>query len=253
MIAPLLTYDCQFPGWSIGPTPNEYVPNQLLDAVESLPEPPTKIVVATNQNGSTDFITRGIPDDDSDPGMLTIAEERGYEVVDLPYPPGTTDWAPIATQIHDEDPDLLVNNACSSSTWCSRFPTGRLQTTAQRAIVVVAWIDAFVVTLPWFLLGGDMSGRRPGRAAQRAGDRRRARGGREVFDVASSLIAVVIAIAAIARAAAQAARRHAAPAPRAGADAVDRARRHDAARPRLPRRRGVGARRASSRPSASPG
>ena len=110
VIAPLLTYDCQFPGWSIGPTPNEYVPNQLLDAVESLPEPPTKIVVATNQSGSTDFITRGIPDDDSDPGMLSIAEERGYEVVDLPYPPGTTDWAPIATQIRDEDPDLLVNN-----------------------------------------------------------------------------------------------------------------------------------------------
>ena len=82
----------------------------LLDAVESLPEPPATIVVATNQSGSTDFITRGAPDDDSDAGMLSIAEERGYEVVDLPYPPGTTDWAPIATQIRDADPDLLVNN-----------------------------------------------------------------------------------------------------------------------------------------------
>jgi branched-chain amino acid transport system substrate-binding protein len=84
VLAPLLSYDCQFPGWSIGPTPNEY--------------------------GSTDFITRGLPDDDADPGMLTIAEERGYEVVDIAYPPGTTDWAPIATQIRDEAPDLLVNN-----------------------------------------------------------------------------------------------------------------------------------------------
>jgi branched-chain amino acid transport system substrate-binding protein len=110
VLAPLLSYECQFPGWSIGPMPNEFVPNQLLDAVESLPEPPTKIVVATNQNGSTDFITRGLPDDDSDPGMLSIAEERGYEVVDISYPPGTTDWAPIATQIRDEAPDLLVNN-----------------------------------------------------------------------------------------------------------------------------------------------
>ncbi len=110
VIAPLLSYDCQFPGWSIGPTPNEYVPTMLLDAVESLPEPPATIVVATNQSGSTDFITRGAPDDDSDAGMLSIAEERGYEVVDLPYPPGTTDWAPIATQIRDADPDLLVNN-----------------------------------------------------------------------------------------------------------------------------------------------
>ena len=110
VIAPLLSYDCQFPGWSIGPTPNEYVPTMLLDAVESLPEPPATIVVATNQSGSTDFITRGVPDDDSDAGMLSIAEERGYEVVDMPYPPGTTDWAPIATQIRDADPDLLVNN-----------------------------------------------------------------------------------------------------------------------------------------------
>jgi branched-chain amino acid transport system substrate-binding protein len=110
VLAPLLSYECQFPGWSIGPTPNEYVPNQLLDLVETLPEPPQKIVVATNQNGSTDFITRGLPDDDADPGMLSIAEERGYEVVDIAYPPGTTDWAPIATQIRDEAPDLLVNN-----------------------------------------------------------------------------------------------------------------------------------------------
>jgi branched-chain amino acid transport system substrate-binding protein len=110
VIAPLLSYECQFPGWSIGPEPNSYVPNMLLDAVESLPEPPSKIVVVTNQSGSTDFITRGSPDDDSDPGMLSIGEERGYEVVDLPYPPGTTDWAPIAAQIRDEAPDLLVNN-----------------------------------------------------------------------------------------------------------------------------------------------
>ena len=39
VIAPLLTYECQFPAWSIGPDPNEYVPNQLFDAVESLPNP----------------------------------------------------------------------------------------------------------------------------------------------------------------------------------------------------------------------
>ena len=33
VLAPQLTYDCQFPAWSIGPTPNEFVPNQLFDAV----------------------------------------------------------------------------------------------------------------------------------------------------------------------------------------------------------------------------
>ncbi len=33
VLAPQLTYDCQFPAWSIGPTPNEFIPNQLFDAV----------------------------------------------------------------------------------------------------------------------------------------------------------------------------------------------------------------------------
>jgi branched-chain amino acid transport system substrate-binding protein len=27
VLAPQLTYNCQFPAWSIGPTPNQYVPN----------------------------------------------------------------------------------------------------------------------------------------------------------------------------------------------------------------------------------
>jgi signal transduction histidine kinase len=76
------------------------------------------------------------------------------------------------------------------------FPSGRLQTTAQRAIVLGSYIDAFVVTLPWFLLGGDLS----------RGDRDAPRnalaiahepGVASVFDAASSLGAVVIAVAAI--------------------------------------------------------
>ena len=58
VIAPQLTYECQFPAWSIGPTPNEFVPNQLFDAVASLPTPPKRIAMLTNQNGSTDFVTR---------------------------------------------------------------------------------------------------------------------------------------------------------------------------------------------------
>lgn len=110
VLAPLLEYDCQFPGWSIGPTPNEYVPNMLLDAVATLPDPPQRIAVVTNQNGSTDFISRGLPDDDSDPGMVSIARDRGLEVEDISYPPGTTDWAPIAAQVREFDPDLVVNN-----------------------------------------------------------------------------------------------------------------------------------------------
>ena len=33
VIAPQLTYECQFPAWSIGPTPNQFVPTQLFEAV----------------------------------------------------------------------------------------------------------------------------------------------------------------------------------------------------------------------------
>jgi branched-chain amino acid transport system substrate-binding protein len=111
VLAPLLEYECQFPAWSIGPEPNVYVPEQLFDALESLPEPPETIAIVTNQNGSTDYISRGLPDDESDPGAISIAEERGLEVVlELPYPPGTSEWAPIAAEIRDADPDVVMNN-----------------------------------------------------------------------------------------------------------------------------------------------
>ncbi|MGH9214486.1 MAG: amino acid ABC transporter substrate-binding protein [Acidimicrobiales bacterium] len=111
VIAPLLTYECQFPAWSIGTDPNEFVPEQLFDAMESLPTPPQRVAIVTNQNGSTDFIGYGSPDDDSDTGMVSIAEERGFEVApEIRYPPTTTDWAPIAAEIRDADPDLVINN-----------------------------------------------------------------------------------------------------------------------------------------------
>src|SRR5688572_21514529 len=43
VLAPAMTYECQFPAWSIGPTPNEFVPNQLFDAFESLGNPPATV------------------------------------------------------------------------------------------------------------------------------------------------------------------------------------------------------------------
>ncbi len=111
VIAPLLTYECQFPGWSIGTEPNVFVPEQLFDAMESLPTPPQSVAIVTNQNGSTDFIGYGSPDDDSDPGMVSIAQDRGLDVVaEVRYPPNTSDWVPIATQIRDANPDLVINN-----------------------------------------------------------------------------------------------------------------------------------------------
>ena len=31
VLAPLMSYACQFPGWSIGPEPNSFIPNQIAD------------------------------------------------------------------------------------------------------------------------------------------------------------------------------------------------------------------------------
>jgi len=109
VIAPLLTYECQFPAWSIGPTPNQFVPNQLFDAVASLPNAPKKVAVLTNQNGSTDFVSYGANNDKT--GAVSITKSRGLELVlEVRYPPTTTDWAPIATQVAAAKPDLVINN-----------------------------------------------------------------------------------------------------------------------------------------------
>jgi branched-chain amino acid transport system substrate-binding protein len=111
VLAPLMTYECQFPSWSIGPEPNVFVPEQLYDALESLDEPPASIAFVTNQSGSTDFITHGQADVD-DRDAVTIAEERGLEVVaDVSYPPGHDDWSAIAAQIRDADPDFVMMNS----------------------------------------------------------------------------------------------------------------------------------------------
>jgi branched-chain amino acid transport system substrate-binding protein len=110
--APLMAYDCQFPAWSLGPHPNVFMPNELLDALESLDNPPASIVVVTNQGGSTDFITRGLADVENDPGLLTIAADRGIEVLaDIPYPPGTTEWGAIAQQVAGANADAVIMNS----------------------------------------------------------------------------------------------------------------------------------------------
>src|SRR5918992_1996423 len=88
VLAPAMAYDCQFPAWSIG-----FVPNQ---------------------GGSTDFITHGSPDDEADPSAVTIAEERGLQVladISYPPPPGTPDWAAIAAQVRDANPDAVMMNS----------------------------------------------------------------------------------------------------------------------------------------------
>jgi branched-chain amino acid transport system substrate-binding protein len=111
VLAPLMGYRCQFPSWSISFAPNEFIPNQLYDALESLPEPPQTIAFVTNQSGSTDFVTYGQPDVE-DPGALPIAQERGLELVaEIRYPPGTTEWAAQAGQLRDANPDFILMNS----------------------------------------------------------------------------------------------------------------------------------------------
>src|SRR3954454_1822294 len=62
------------------------------------------------------------------------------------------------------------------------FPTGRLEARSARVIVPAAYLDAFLVTLPFFLLDGDMSGDDlPGNAFAIA----HAPGVARVFDIAT--------------------------------------------------------------------
>jgi branched-chain amino acid transport system substrate-binding protein len=113
VLAPLLTYGCQFPAWSIGPTPNSFIPGQLFDAVATLPTPPKRIAVLTNQSGSAAFVSDGYGTDKS--GVLSIARKRGLKVVvDVHYAPTITDWAPIAAQVRSADPDLIIDDGLGS-------------------------------------------------------------------------------------------------------------------------------------------
>ncbi|HZB33137.1 MAG TPA: amino acid ABC transporter substrate-binding protein [Streptosporangiaceae bacterium] len=124
VIAPLMTYRCQFPAWSIGPRPNDYVPNQLFDAVASMPDPPRRVAILTNQNGSTDFVSYGSGNDKT--GMVSIAKRRGLNVVlEAKYPPTTTNWASLATRVREARPDLVVNDGLGVD------PVGLLQAMRQ--------------------------------------------------------------------------------------------------------------------------
>jgi len=108
--APLLSYECQFPGWSMDPQPDVYTSELLFDLLASLPEPPETIALVTNESGSTAPMTRGF-EEGGEGGMLAIAEQYGLEVVaDISYAPGNSEWNPVAVQLRDADPDVVINN-----------------------------------------------------------------------------------------------------------------------------------------------
>jgi branched-chain amino acid transport system substrate-binding protein len=115
VLAPQLTYPCQFPAWSIGTTPNQFVPKLLFDAVATLPTPPKRIAVLTSQSGSAAFVTDGLGNDKT--GVLTAAKDRGLQVVlDRHYAPGTSEWSGIAAEVRGARPDLVISNSLGVDT-----------------------------------------------------------------------------------------------------------------------------------------
>jgi signal transduction histidine kinase len=66
------------------------------------------------------------------------------------------------------------------------FPTGRLASRAERAIVAIAYLDAFVLTLPVYLLDGDLNA--PAGAPDNAFVVAHARGAADAINVGTSVI-----------------------------------------------------------------
>jgi branched-chain amino acid transport system substrate-binding protein len=110
VLAPAMSYRCQFPAWSIGPEPNVFIPNQVADALDSLGDVAT-VALVTNSSGSTAFVSHGVPDVAGSRGAIHVFPERGYQVVaDETYPPGNTEWGSIAVAIRAADPDFVMVN-----------------------------------------------------------------------------------------------------------------------------------------------
>ena len=100
-------YACHFSSWSTGLHPNLTNPNLVYDAIESSGNTPETIGFVINEFPGTMFIAYGEPGTDEG-GAVTEAENRGYDVVlDITFPTAITDWAPIAAQVADADPDFL--------------------------------------------------------------------------------------------------------------------------------------------------
>jgi branched-chain amino acid transport system substrate-binding protein len=151
VLAPQLTYACQFPGWSIGPTPNSFIPNQLFDAVASLPSAPKKIAILTSQSGSAAFVTDGLGTDKN--GVPTIAAQRGLQVVlNEHYAPGTTDWTNLATKVRDAAPDLVISNSLGVDT------VGQLNAMKQLGYKPPLTFSLFPAPGPLLGLGADSEG-----------------------------------------------------------------------------------------------
>jgi signal transduction histidine kinase len=77
------------------------------------------------------------------------------------------------------------------------FPTGRLETLGQRAIVIAGYLDVLFVRLPFFLLGGDLSGGLTGHPPDNAFALFDHPDLANVFDYTSMLIGAVVLVTAL--------------------------------------------------------
>lgn len=151
VLRPSLTYECQFPGWSIGANPNRFIPEQIFEALDTLPNPPETVAILTVQNGSAAFVTNGFQDDPT--GVPTIAEEYGVEVVlNEQYPIGTTDWTNLAQAVRDANPDLLISNSLGVDT------VGQLNAMKQLGYKPPMTFSLFPAPGPLLGLGADGEG-----------------------------------------------------------------------------------------------
>ena len=105
-----LTYDCQFPTWSAGGKPNLAVPQTVFKMLKTEKQTPRRVAFVTNTGGRptssrTARRARARAERSSGPGR------RGYNVVlDLKYPPTTSDWGSIAAQVRAAQPDFVWNS-----------------------------------------------------------------------------------------------------------------------------------------------
>jgi signal transduction histidine kinase len=77
------------------------------------------------------------------------------------------------------------------------FPTGRLETLAQRATIAAGYLDVLAVRLPFFLLGGDISGDLTGPRPDNVLAIVDAPDLADVFDYTSTFIAVVVLVSTL--------------------------------------------------------
>ena len=174
VLAPQLTYACQFPGWSIGPTPNSFIPNQLFDAVAT-PAQPAEADRGADQperlGGVRHRRTRHGQDRRARPSPRSAACRW---CVNEHYPPGTTDWTNLATQVRDAKPDLVISNSLGVDT------VGQLNAMKQLGYKPPLTFSLFPAPGPLLGLGADGEGIlsvsifEPNQADHRQDGRRRA-------------------------------------------------------------------------------